>query len=160
MQEWFNTLEQRERYLVIFGAIFVLLALFYLLVVDPLYSGVSERRASITEKQALLGWMEVQAAALPKAGASKRGARGNSSPMVTFGRAVTTAKLDPYLKETRPSGDNGVRARFEGAPFDQLIQLIGQLNSQNSLEISTAAVERTRDQGTIDARITLEVPGS
>lgn len=159
VQEWLNGLEQRERLIVLVGGVLVILMMFYAFLIDPLYSGVSERETRIAEKQALLGWMEAQAASMPKGGRARPTGGGNV--MVLFSQAVRRSGLDSYNKGTTPTQNtDGLRVRFEAAPFDKLIPVLGDLSATHSLMVTQASMETARTTGTIDARITLEKPGT
>lgn len=156
MKEWFLGLEPRERRILVIGAVFVLLAGVYGGIVDPLYSAVAERRDSVRENAALLRWMRQTAAAAPDPAERAAAPRQPGNYVVEFNRRASGAGLAAYLRETRPNGRSGVRARFESVPFDQLVLLLGQLHRNSGLRVVNASVERGEASGTIDARLTLE----
>jgi general secretion pathway protein M len=156
MNEWFLGLEARERRILVIGGIIAVLSLLYGVVIDPLYSAVEARRDAVRENTALLRWMRQTAASAPTPSAqSGQSTQRSGGYVVEFNRQVSRAGLGGYIRETRPNGTNGVRARFENVPFDQLVQLIGTLDATTGLRVVNASVERGELTGTISARLTL-----
>jgi len=57
MKEWLAGLEQRERHLVISGAVLLGLMLIYVVVWEPITNTVENLRVSTAEKSSTLRWM-------------------------------------------------------------------------------------------------------
>jgi general secretion pathway protein M len=156
---WWSGLQQRERWIIAGGAV-VVAATMVFLVVDPLFSGVSERAARVTEKEAALAWMQRSAASLPRAGTT--GGPPPATPVLVINRTVQAAGLGAYLKQAQPSGqdERTVRAQFEAVPFDRLLQWLAQLGGEHGLRIESAQFDPSGRPGAIDARLSLERGGA
>jgi general secretion pathway protein M len=130
MRDWFNELSARERLLVIVCAAFVGVTLVWVLGVQPLLKTAADMDERVTTKRAeLANYQELaaQLQALP-AGPQRSAVQGRGdSIVVIIDRTTRQRQLASYLKRNQPEGD-GVRLRFEGAPFDALVSWLGELN--------------------------------
>jgi len=61
MKQWLAGLEQRERHLVISGAVLLGLMLIYVVVWEPITNTVENLRVSTAEKSSTLRWMRQSA---------------------------------------------------------------------------------------------------
>ncbi len=139
VREWFEQLAPRERMFVSVCAAFVVLALVWVLAVRPMLSGRAELIDRVDSKQLQLANMQELAARMPARGQSNRPAsNSNDSIVVIIDRATRNRQLSQYLKRNQPDGQAGVRLRFENAPFDQLMSLLGELHNNYGMQTSNA----------------------
>lgn len=158
MKEWFDGLETRERWVLLIGSLIAVVSILYGGIISPLYGAVDKHQASVREQAQLLQWIQAnqgRAAAGPD-----RGAAGGGSAVTELSRQVRSAGLQAYLEQSRPNGNNGVRAEFRNAPFDELMKLLGNLESTASLRVVDAAVQPGDVAGTGNFRVTLARAGS
>ncbi len=154
MKEWFLGLELRERRILVIGSIIAVISILYGAVIDPLFTAVDARQKSVREQTQLLEWIQANASrAQSRDPGGQPGAPGN--PVSVLSRQVRSAGLQSYLTQSRPNGTNGVRAEFRDAPFDDLMQLLGRLESTASLRVVDASVMPGDIPGTGNVRVTL-----
>ena len=143
---WWQQLAPRERLLVAVCGAFIVLALFWSLVVQPLYSGSAKLELQVSDKQAQLANLQELAAQVAPA------ASGNGQPTLASGESIVvvidqttrSSALAPYLKRNQPEGTSGVRLRFEGAPFDSLVSWLGNLNQKYGMVTVSANFDDDR----------------
>lgn len=156
----FQALNSRERIVVIGGAVVVLCAAIYLLALAPFYSAVDARSVRVARKQADLAWMEASLSELQSLAASRpQGEPSDESLVVLIDRTAREANLGTSLTGQTPSGNSGIRVRFESAPFDTVVQWLGNLQQQHGVEIETATIDRAGASGVVNATLTLTRAG-
>ncbi len=156
LQARFQTLNPRERAIVIGGAVVVLCAAIYLLALAPFYSAVNARSQRVATKQADLAWMEASLSEVQTLTASRpQGGPSEESLVVLIDRTAREANLGSSLTGQTPSGNSGIRVRLESAPFDAVVQWLGTLQQQQGVEIETATIDRAGAPGVVNATLTL-----
>ncbi len=161
MRAWLETLEQRERLLVIGGAAVLFLLVVYLVIFAPLYEKHDQLQTSVTAQRETVQWMQQSAQRVRqlqrKAGGRSKSLDGSSLLSVSDSTARTSG-LGPQLKRIEPEGNNSVRVWLEGASFDTMIVWLINLGKRHGVDISSISIDRTLVAGQVDARITLQLP--
>ncbi len=152
MKEWWQSLEQRERYFVGGLGVFLGVFLFYMLLLEPLLTGAAEYREKVATAEQDLAWMQRVAPTLQRAG--PREPAGQPQPI--------TAQVDRTLRRfaLRPAnmqavGDDGLRVRLDDASFDAIVGALGNLNAQLGVSVESASVRPGELTGTANATLTL-----
>jgi general secretion pathway protein M len=70
------------------------------------------------------------------------------------------AGLGPVLLRVEPLSAGRVRAHFQAAPFDQLMDWLQPLGSQHGVRVEELSLQRAAGVGLVDARLTLVQPGA
>jgi general secretion pathway protein M len=157
LQARFQSLNPRERVIVIAGACLVVLAAVYLLALAPFYAAVEARGRRVADKQADLAWLQASLAEVQTLAASQPQLSGptGESLVVLIDRTAREANLGSSLTGQTPSGDTGIRVRLESAPFDAVVTWLGTLQQQYAVSIETATIDRTSAPGLVNATLTL-----
>ena len=163
IKEWLAGLEQKER-LLVFGAAGLLgVILLYAIFVRPLHTKYNKLATSVEEQHETLQWMQQSASrvqqlkgASPAAG---NGLGGRSLLSVTDS-AARAAKLGSALKKVEPEGRDGVRVWFESATFDSVVGWLDVMGSRYGADVETITLERTKQAGRVNIRVTLRVSPS
>lgn len=156
-RQYWDQLQVRERRILLFGAVAVLLMGLYVLVWEPLVDGRARLEREVAEQRALLGWMEQSAREV-------RALRGSSTPrrntgqslMAVVDRTARAQGLGEVLERVQPDGENAVRVWLTQAPFDQSLRWLDKLTAEQGLRVTGLVVERSPEPGKADVRITLE----
>jgi type II secretory pathway component PulM len=157
--DWWTQLAPRERNLVAVCGVFIVGALIWTLGIQPLYKGSAKLAEQVVEKESQLANLQELASQISPGGDSKTSATAstNESIVVVIDKTTRSRSLAAYLKRNQPEGTNGVRLRFEGAPFDVLVQWIGELNKTYGMSMVSASFD---DAGTgrVNCSIVLNRP--
>lgn len=149
----FDGLNDRERRLVSIGAV-VALVLLVIAIVMPLHRSVSQSEQRVARKQADLGWIRQMAPALAAAPRATPGTQ--ESLIVLVDRSAREAGLGQALTGSQPSGNGALRAQFEKANFNSLLQWIATLSQQNGVQADSASFEAVADTpGVVNAVVTV-----
>jgi general secretion pathway protein M len=154
MLEWYENLAERERRVVLFGAIggAVLLLLAILL---PLNRNISQARQRVTVKQGDLAFIQSVRAQLAAAGPASAAA-GGESLVVLIDSSARESGLGKALSSSQPTGDGGLRIRLEHAPFDAVIAWLARLSQQQGVRVESAEVESSGEKGYVNAGMVLK----
>ncbi|HEV8445027.1 MAG TPA: type II secretion system protein GspM [Steroidobacteraceae bacterium] len=155
MLEWYANLADRERRVVLFGAIggAVLLLLAILL---PLNRNISQARQRVTVKQGDLAFIQSVRTQLAAAGPGT-GVASRESLVVLIDSSARESGLGKALSSSQPTGDGGLRIRLEHAPFDAVVAWLARLSQQQGVRVESAEVESSGEKGFVNAGMVLKV---
>lgn len=139
---------------------FIAMALFWAMIVRPLYSGSAQLQEDVAAKQGQLANLQELASQIAPGGQVQSVTRegGNDSIVVIIDRTTRERSLANYLKRNQPEGDAGVRLRFEDAPFDPLVDWLGELSQTYGMLVVSASFDGA-GVGRVNCNIVLERPG-
>lgn len=157
MKDWYLGLAARERLFVSVGAGLLLLVLVWTLLLGPLYGASAAAERRVESKRSTLAFLRDAVAELagaqnlPAASADLAG----QSLVVIVDRSAREAGLGAALTRNQPVGEDGIRVRLEGAPFDATTLWLATLSASAGLAIESASFDRTPDEGRVNASLVL-----
>lgn len=154
LRAWFAGLKDRERRMVLGGALLLAALILVGGILIPLHTSVSNARAKVDTQREDLAWMQQNAAEI-QAGAGSIVSHGNESAIVLIDRTGREAGLSAALRGTQPNGDSGVRVQLEAAPFDALIGWLAVLEQRYGVNIESITVDRAAKPGLVNASVSL-----
>ena len=160
MKDWFIELEQRERIFVAGGVAFVLIAVFYTFVWQPLDTGQKTLSAGVTNWERSLAELKplkgLQQTTSGSAAVVSNAAQ--QTPVVIVDQTLRARGLDRALKRSQPTTSNGIRVEFDNVGFDDLILWLGDLSSQYGMQVTSGSMSTSTQSapGRINATFTLE----
>lgn len=157
LKDKLNSLQPRERIIVIGGTILVLVVAIYVLALAPLYGAVNAQAKRVAQKEGDLAWMRSVSGevAVLSAAAPMHAAPSNDSLVVLIDRAARECGLSSSLTGQTPNGDRGIRVRLEAAEFDKLMVCLGTLQQVHSIDVESATIDRTAKPGLVNANLVL-----
>lgn len=158
LRDWLNKLESRERQIVIGGAIFLIITMFYLIIWDPIFSARDQQVQLLQTQQQTLDWMietgnEIQA--LQSGGASSVNRFKNQSISSLAERSAQSMGVKQQITKLE-TAKNGVKVELEGADFDRLILWLSDMEQKYAIQASNIQIEKQDKPGAVEARVTLE----
>ena len=152
----FEALNERERRMVIIGAVCVVLLLVFGVIL-PLDHSVSRAQARISTKQADLAWMHEIGPELLASGPAVAPPTSERSMLVVVDRAAREAGLGKSLTSSEPSGPGGLQVRLEKAPFDAVVAWLARLSEQEGIRVESATIDTAGPPGIINAGVVLHI---
>jgi len=157
-KQWLNSLEQRERHIVIAGAISLALILFYLIIWDPITSRYQQQQLQLDSQRQLYSWMknassEIQA--LSSAGGSNIAKSRSQSIASLTERSAITSGVKPFIEKIDQSS-KGVKVQLKAANFDRIVTWLADLENKYGIFARKVKVEKSKVEGAVDSQITLE----
>jgi len=156
MIEWLNSLQPRERLMVIVAAVFVAGASVYAgtasldRVIARLGSDVATLERALSELKPLK-------TAVQNSGTTAR-APINQSLVVLVDTTLRQRNLYTALQRSQPTGDNAIRVEFENIAFDDLIAWLGEISGAYGMQMSSGSFSVTTQNvpGRVNASLNLE----
>ncbi len=163
LTEYWDGLQPRERIMLLFGGVAVLLALLYFLLWQPVMNARMQMQQEVQQQRVLLQWMKDAAseAKLLRGVSGQSGKAkglGGQSLLSLVDESAKKQGLGGAMKRVEPDGKQ-VRIWFEGAGFDQLIGWLEKISKENGVRVVSATVERADVAGLVDARLRLAEGG-
>jgi len=155
-KQWFDKLSSRDQLSVLAGAVAV--ALYVLIVM--LWLPLSAQQQSLLQQneQAALSLRSVEALAqqyktLDGGGAKKAAGGGKRNLTSLIDRLVKANNLK--MKRFQPSSTGDVQLRFENSPFNSIVNLLNQLETDNSIAIKDLSISPGSATGMVDISVRL-----
>lgn len=158
LKNWFDGLEQRERWMVSVCGVLVAVTALYMFLVEPYLAHRYQLKTQVAQKRELVAWMEdarAEIQALESQGRETSAGSGESLFSVVD-RTAKEAGLGNSLRQITPDGDSAVRVRLDTARFDYMLQWLGQLESSHGVSVTRVTFDRTSQPGRVNVSMTLE----
>ncbi len=160
MNEWFDSLDTRERQFVSIGAVVVVIALAYGLGWAPLDKKHNELKTDVTQWERSLADLRPMRATAANGGQVRVNptAGVQQTPIIIVDQTLRSRGLDSYRKRSQPTSSNGIRVEFENVAFDELVLWLGDLSGQHAMHVQSGSfsVGARVSPGRINASLTLE----
>jgi general secretion pathway protein M len=147
-----NSMSERERRMVMIGAVALVLILLFGVVL-PLDRSVAKANQRVAQKTTDLAWMRSVAPELAAAGPALPASQ--ESLLVIVDRTAREASLGTSLAGSEPSGNGGLQVRLEKAPFDTLVAWLARLSDQNGVQVDSATIDNAGKPGIVNAAVVL-----
>jgi len=160
MNDWFNSLEEREKTFVSVGAVLVLVSLVYVFIWSPIDKGHQSLVTSVATWERSLAELRPLQGVQGAVGSAAQGQQTGSqqTPVVIVDQTLRARGLDRSLKRSQPTTSNGIRVEFENVAFDDLVLWLEDLSRQYAMDVSSGSFSATgqSEVGRINATLTLE----
>jgi general secretion pathway protein M len=154
IQQWWNTLVQRERVVVALLLVLVIALMIQMLIVTPLYQSRDKLLNSVDKQSELLAWMQERSALAKQL-------KGNSTPVSTSNgslsqRVNSSAKqMKLEINRFQTSGDNSVQVWLDNAEFSKLLLWLEKLEKRYAVQVNNIVINETDKLGFVSVRTTL-----
>ncbi|MDH5764668.1 MAG: type II secretion system protein M [Gammaproteobacteria bacterium] len=158
IQDWLDSLEKRERHVVLGGATILIISLFYFLIWQPVFDSLELEQEKYNSQRELYFWMKDAAAEVKTFQQSgtrlsnryKNQSISSLAEMSAQSRGVkqNISKLD--------SNNKGVKAELNQVSFDNLVLWLADLAAKYNIHVSSLHIEKLNEAGTVNARVSLE----
>jgi general secretion pathway protein M len=155
MREWYANLAERERRVVIAGAIAVVV-LSLLGLILPLNRNVTQARQRVAAKQGDLAFIQGAVPQLVAAGPASGTIAGAESLVVLIDSSARESGLGKSLASSQPTGDKGLRIRLDHVPFDAMVAWLARLAQQHGVRVESAEIEFAGEPGVVNAGLVLK----
>ncbi len=157
MKEWLDSLQPRERHLLLAGLIALTLMIFYLAVWQPISRHYTQLEQRVTQQRETLRWMEqMQPRILALRGASPPTVASGQSLLTVIDQTAKRNQLGSVVKRIEPAGQSTARVWVEQAQFDSLVLWFDMLQKNYGIRVHNITMEREAIPGSVSARITFE----
>ncbi|MDH4049055.1 MAG: type II secretion system protein M [Gammaproteobacteria bacterium] len=157
MKSWLETLQPRERMLVLSAAGMIAFAILYFGLWQPVNRSHTSLRNSVqtwsnalADLRPLRGQVQ-SVSAMPRVGQ-------NESLVVIIDNTLRQRGLYSALQRSQPTSQNGIRVEFENAAFDDLVLWLGDLGQSYGMHVQSGSFSGNASgtPGRVNATVTLE----
>ena len=148
-----DALQAREQQILRFSAVLVALLLFYLLIIDPVYSGRDDAQQRLRSAQEAFSVARRQALDL-KAASSNRETPASGSLLTQVESSAQQQGLRSALKRLQPSGDDQIQVSLEEASYTQLIQWLSSLH-QSGVRAQRVDIQQDQNSDLLGVQLLL-----
>jgi type II secretory pathway component PulM len=134
----------------------VVLVLVLLGIVIPLNRNIAIARERVTRKQGDLQFIQSVAPQLASAGPASGGAATSESLVVLIDSSARESGLGKSLTNSQPTGDKGLRVRFDRVGFDAMVAWLARLSQQHGVRVESAEIESAGETGLVNAGLVLK----
>ncbi len=156
---WFNSLPQKERWMVSGTGLLIFITLFYLMIWEPVHLGLQQEKQKQQSQKEILMWMQQAAAEVKtlRSSGNRSTVRDKNKPTtLVIEQAINNAGLKPTVKKIESSGTNGARVTLDEASFNQILVWLNTLATHNGIQVVSANIERGEKPGRANARLSFE----
>lgn len=159
MKDWYENLEAREQVFVVIGAVFVVIALLFYGLWQPLDKRHTQVATNVENfEQALAALQPLRELAANGNPNRPAGAPiSQQPPIIVVSQTLQRRGLEQYNRRSAPT-PNGVQVRFENVAFDELVLWLGELGNNYGLIVQQGTMQLAPQAGPgrINATLTLE----
>lgn len=157
MNDWFESLESRERLMVAAAGAVVAFAIFWFALWLPLDRSQEDLRSRIDNWQSSIAALRPLIGTINADGSAPDVANRTQSLVVIVDNTLRARNLYGALQRSQPTATDGIRVEFENAVFDDLVLWLGELGSQFGLQVESASISTASggESGRVNASVTL-----
>ncbi len=154
MRAWWDSLQTRERAILVAGGIIAAVIILWAAIWNPLFATTAELAEEITSKERLLAELTRLEGTLGAANQNSRPTQGGSL-VVVVDQTIRTQGLGATLKRNQPNGTDGINLTFQAASFDTLIRWLAQLQRDHGIAVESASFSEARQPGLVNSTLVL-----
>lgn len=153
-RSWFQGLEPREQRALSVLATVLAVALFWWLILQPLYTGREEARSRYIRATQTLSWIQENAPAVRRS-RSQPSEKPAADSGWTTRISSSAAAHDLSLKGFTPEGGDSVRVMLENQPFAGVMAWLQSLRREEGVSASSITISKGEKPGGVNVRATL-----
>lgn len=155
MAEFMSRYSARERLIVIFAVVILMGLAGHALIIEPYQQKVTRLNEDLEQSKADLRWMAAKVRELPVTG-SKTQSNGFNGTLANFiNQTVSQQKLNSFLAQMTPRGEDEIRVRFKAVPFHDLIVFVSKMKDQG-LNVKDLRINAGDDPARVDSSLVLD----
>ena len=144
----------RERLIVVFALLVVILLGVHAFVIEPYQERAGALRGEIEQQRADLVWMRTTVASLPATEMSENTSEISGTLANFIDQAVRRQGLAGQLSQMSPIGSDEIRMRYNAVDFNRLVNFIAEINS-SGLEVKDLRISAADNPGIVDSSLVL-----
>ena len=159
MRIWFDSLESREKILIVFVSIFVIITSTYMLILAPMLKERDSLNKSISDwESSIIEISHLKQLDVQSQLTINNQNKPDQSLVVIVDISLRKHNLYQSLQRSLPNGNDNIRVELQEASFNDLILWIEELDSMYNLKVISANFsESSNDEyGFVNTSLTLE----
>ena len=154
LKEWLAQLAPRERWMVLFCAVVVAVAVLYGGIWLPLVKSQQQKQLALDEARYVAARIE-ELAALAQSGAGRSSGVNRTTSILAVVDQGARMTLGKQPTRIQPEGDKEVKVWVEDVPFDSLLRWMQELEQRYGIRAQSAEIEKHATPGLVSAQLSL-----
>ena len=155
MAEFMSRYSARERLIVIFAVVVLLSLGIHALIIEPYQQKVTSLNEDLEQSKADLKWMATMVRQLPATGSKSQNNSFDGTLANFINQTVTQQKLNSFLAQMTPKGENEIRVRFKAVSFQDLMVFVSKMKDQG-LNVRDLRVNAGDNPAQVDSSLVLD----
>lgn len=153
MINYWNNLNERERWMVGGTSIAAIVYLFYLLIYSPLTNAVNSKSAQLLEKKETLAWMK-QVEQKPR-NKKERQTLSNAKLLAQIGGQLSSGSLRQFPYQLQQTGQGDIQLSFDQVPMIQFLTWLWTVNNDYAIVLKQFSAEQTETSGVVKLTVVI-----
>ena len=158
MKAYWDNLNDRERWMLGFGGVFLVLFFVYMLLYAPLVNAVHNKTQQLFEKQKTLVWMQQayqqhKAVKMPKS-------LSNSKLLSVLAEQLKSTSFHTVPYQLQQTGSGGIQLSFDQVPYNAFVTWLLSVRQNYAFSIKQFNTERTGTPGVVKVLVTFVALGT
>lgn len=159
MKNYLNTLNEREKWMVILAGLSLFIYCYYLFLYAPLANKLTQKKAQLIEKTETLAWMQK----VKQEGHTSKKAKQtiDNSQLLTL--LATQLKDNPTLKvpyQLQQTSSGEIQLTFDAVPFQLFMDWLAKINDKYTVNVKQFDVQHSETPGITKLTIMISATGS
>ena len=146
MNQYWQNLNERERWMVILAGGTTIIYLIYLLVYSPLVTAVQNKTEQLIDKRETLQWLQQVRS---QAKTEKKKTLSNSKLLTLIDQQLKSNKSLNFPHNIQQTNTGDIQLTFDRVPFNLFMQWLGELNHHYNLRIQQLQIEKLDTAGMV-----------
>jgi type II secretory pathway component PulM len=155
MVEFMSRYSARERLIVIFAVVIMLGLGIHSFIIEPYQQKVTSLNEDLEQSKADLKWMAAMVRQLPATGSQSQNKSFDGTLANFINQTVTQQKLNSFLAQMTPKGEDEIRVRFKAVPFQDLMVFVSKVKDQG-LNVRDLRVNAGDNPAQVDSSLVLD----
>lgn len=154
MKNFWQQLQERERWALGIGATVSLIYLCYLILIAPLSNSVSQKQKMLQDKKNLLAWMRIaETKNIPKPNLNQNGHVALPSLLT---ETLKKNQLDGFTYQIQQSQHDLIQLSFTEVPFNLFMKWLMNFCMKHQSNIESLSAEKTNTPGMVKLSLELK----
>jgi len=155
MVEFMSRYSPRERLIVILAVVVLLGLGSHALIIEPYQQKVARLTEALEQSKSDFKWMKDMLPRLPARASAIQTESLNGSLANFVNQAVTQQKLNTFLAQMTPKGEDEIRVRFKAIPFQKLIVFISKVKDRE-INVKDLRINASDSVSLVDSSLVLD----
>lgn len=153
MKAWWNSLNDRERRVLLAGGVCGVFIFYYVVLYAPLSSAVQNKAKQLTDRQRTLAWMQQARLKYKKTGTPQ--SMDSSKLLSVLSGQLKHASFHSFPYQLQQTGSGDIQLSFDQVPYNAFVSWLWKMGKHYAFTIKLLSSERINTPGMAKVMVTL-----
>ena len=156
MKAYWNNMNERERWMLGIGGVFLFFYVFYLLLYAPLTQSVHDKTQQLIENQETLAWMQQVSRHYKAKNPPKK--LTNSKLLTVLAKQLNISSFKQFPYQLQQTGVSDIQLVFDKVPYNAFVAWLSSMSEKYAISIKQLNAEKTATPGVVKMMVILNSP--